>query len=143
MSVKRNTALYLWPIVVLISGCMQIGDENLFDLYDQEAPRLLATLPAAGWIQVPRGIRIKIWFSEPIAPETVDSQSISLQSGSQSVTASFLVSVDDQGLGLVELQPWLPLIGGVRYRLQVTEQVTDLLGNPLAQSQEIQFHTTR
>lgn len=126
-----------------LQSCTLVGEDDLYGDFDQSPPRVVKSLPADGWIQVPTGLHPKVWFSEPLDPASVSLQSLHLFTGQELVVCSYLVSEEEDGSGLVELEPVLPMIGGVRHRLRVTSGVTDLLGNPLEEPVEILFTTMR
>lgn len=140
MSLRTAIAFLL---LATLSGCSISSDEEIFTLIDQQPPRVVRTQPADGWIEVPPGIVVKIWFSEPVDPVSVGPQSVYLASGMEWEASSYLVSEDQDGLGMVVLQPLNPLIGGVRQQLVITAGVTDLYGNPLAEDVLVQFETLR
>lgn len=123
----------------LLSGCMLVGDEDLFGVFDDVPPRVVATFPPDGWDQVPTGVDVRIWFSEPVDPQSVHRGSITLLSGDDLAEGRFEVSAD----GLVVFRPLHPLIPGVAYRLAVTVWVTDMYGNPLENGVETGFRTLR
>ena len=135
--------LLLSVLAACLGSCTLVGEDDLYGVIDADPPRVVESLPADGWIQVPTGMHPKVWFSEPVDPASVKLQSLHLFTGQELVACSYLVSEDEDGRGLVELQPILPMIGGVRHRLRVTDGVTDLLGNPLEQPVEILFTTMR
>jgi hypothetical protein len=136
MSLKNVFLLVGWS---LLCGCMIGGDEDLFGRFDNVPPRVVGTFPRDGWEEVPTGVDVRIWFSEPVDPESVHRGSITLISGDDLAEGRFEVSAE----GLVVFTPLRPLIPGVAYRLAVTTWVTDLYGNPLEYGVETGFRTLR
>jgi hypothetical protein len=120
-------------------GCTLTADEDLLGTFDDVPPRVLEVFPPDGWEEVPTGVEVRIWFSEPVEPTSVHRGSITLISGEDLAEGSFEVSED----GLVVFTPLQALISGVAYRLVVTSWVTDLYGNPLESGVETGFSTLR
>jgi hypothetical protein len=104
--------------------------------FDDVPPRVLDIFPPDGWEEVPTGVEIRIRFSEPVEPTSVQRGSITLISGEDLAEGSFEVAG-----ALVVFTPLKPLISGVVYRLVVTAWVTDLYGNPLESGVETTFRT--
>jgi Big-like domain-containing protein len=127
----------------LLGGCTLTSDEDLFGVHDQVAPQVVETLPGNDWIQVPLGIELKIWFSEPVEPNSVYVESLHLYTGQDLMQADYLVSQTDDGLGLVVLRPNSLLVPGVRYHLKITSLITDLFGNSLPEDKQVIFTTRR
>jgi hypothetical protein len=120
-------------------GCTLTADEDLLGSFDDVPPRVLEIFPPDGWEEVPTGVEIRIWFSEPVEPTSVHRGSITLLSGEDLAEGRFEVSPE----GLVVLTPLQPLIPGVAYHLAVTTWVTDLYKNPLEYGVESGFSTLR
>ncbi len=139
MRFVTRLVLCIW-VAVAASGCTLVGDD-LYDPFDDVRPEVLETLPGDGWIQVPPGIALKVWFSEAIEPGTVNQDHLVLYSGAHLHDCRYRVSVEADGRGLVEIEPFDPLIRGVTYHLQISELITDLAGNPLAARVEVTFRT--
>jgi hypothetical protein len=118
---------------------MLTGDEDLFGVFDAVPPRVVGTFPEDGREEVPTKVDIRIWFSEPVDPVSVNRGSITLISGDDPAEGRFEVDLE----GLVLFHPLHPLIPGVTYRLAVTTEVTDLYENPLEYGLEIGFRTLR
>ena len=130
-------------IAVFLAGlyfagaCTLTSDEDLLGVFDDVPPRVLEVFPPDGWEEVPTGVEIRIQFSEPVEPTSVNRGSVSLISGNDMAEGRFEVSAD----GLVVFTPLQPLISGVTYRLVITVWVTDLYGNPLESWVETTFKT--
>ncbi len=135
--------MVVWLATATLSGCSLSSGQELFDVVDPVAPRVVRTLPADGWIEVPPGMDLKVWFSEPVDPVSIGPQSIYVASGQEWEACSYLVSEDEGGLGLVVLQPLRPLIGGVRHDLVIGTLVEDLFGNHLNEELRVQFVSLR
>jgi len=121
-----------------LSGCTLTAEEDLLGTFDDVPPRVLEVFPPDGWEEVPTGVEIRIWFSEPVEPTSVHRGSITLLSGDDLAEGRFEVA----GAQVV-FAPLQPLISGVAYRLVVTAWVTDLYGNPLESGVETTFKTLR
>jgi hypothetical protein len=117
-------------------ACTLTADEDLLGSFDDVPPRVLDIFPPDGWEEVPTGVEIRIRFSEPVEPTSVQRGSITLISGEDLAEGSFEVAG-----ALVVFTPLKPLISGVVYRLVVTAWVTDLYGNPLESGVETTFRT--
>ena len=119
-------------------GCTLTADEDLLGTFDDVPPRVLEIFPPDGWEEVPTGVEVRIWFSEPVEPTSVHRGSITLLSGDDLAEGGFQVAE-----ALVVFKPLQPLISGVAYRLVITTWVTDLYGNPLESGLETGFSTLR
>jgi len=125
------------PVVLgCLGACTLTSDEDLLGTFDDVPPRVLEVFPPDGWEEVPTGVEIRIRFSEPVDPASVQRGSITLISGEDLAEGSFEVAE-----ALVVFTPLKPLISGVVYRLAVTAWVTDLYGNPLESRVETTFRT--
>lgn len=120
-------------------GCTLTADEDLLGTFDDVPPRVLEVFPPDGWEEVPTGVEIRIWFSEPVEPASVHRGSITLLSGDDLAEGRFEVSEKQP----VVFTPLQPLISGVTYHLVITTWVTDLYGNPLESGVETTFSTLR
>lgn len=129
--------------LALVGGCTWTSDQDLYPPLDAEPPRVVGSIPQDGWIQVPSGMELRVWFSEPVDPASVDRGSIYLYTGQELVALRYLVGQEQDGRGLVVLRPERPLLRGVEYILHIRDGVTDLLGNPLHHEVEIRFETQR
>ncbi|MBN2496029.1 MAG: Ig-like domain-containing protein [Deltaproteobacteria bacterium] len=132
----------LASIAAWACGCSLVGDE-LYDPLDEIPPEVVDVFPPDGWIQVPPNASVRIRFSEAVDPDSVGPESVYLYSGALSPQGRYRVEVEPDGCGLATFEPYEPLLGGVRYRLYVTEAVCDLLGNPLAAPFKSTFTTVR
>jgi hypothetical protein len=143
MSLRPKDLLIWISGLVLTAGCTVVSEEDLFSAIDDSKPWVEDSLPQDGWIQVPTGITLKIWFSEPVEPATVSIGNIHLFSGQDLTPASYLAGEEEDGRGLVVLRPRESLIPGVQYTLRITTRITDLYGNPLEAETLILFHTIK
>lgn len=141
MSLRETIAMFLAGLA--LSGCSISSGQELFDVVDSSVPRVVRTLPADGWIEVPPGMDLKIWFSEPVDPVSVGPQSMYVVSGIEWEACNYLVSEGQAGLGLVVLQPLKPLLAGVRHEIVIGTQVEDLFGNNLGEEVRVMFVTMR
>ena len=138
--------LRAWTLLLLaylLAGCLSASDEKLYPPIDSVPPRVVETLPEDGWMQVPTKMDVKVWFSEAIDPQSVYLSSMHLVTGQELVAASYLVSEEEDGRGLVVMRPLRPMVPGVVHRLRITTGVQDLFGNPLSHQVEISFSTLR
>ncbi len=121
------------PLIALLAlgGCTLTGEEPLFEPVDAQPPRIVASLPAHGWIAVPVGIEPRVWFSEPVDPASVGPNTVALWSGDHEAEVRYHIDVEPDGRGVVRLTPVRPLLSGVRYVLGIARRVTDVYGNPL------------
>jgi hypothetical protein len=107
---------------------------------DDEAPRLLATVPAAGAARVSLDGDLVATFSEPLDPDSVRPDTVALHGPDGAVPAAVtLVAVDR-----LRVVPNALLRPGTTWRLHLTggpDGLRDQAGNPLAQSQSIEFTT--
>ncbi|MBW1809474.1 MAG: Ig-like domain-containing protein [Deltaproteobacteria bacterium] len=143
MSLRQAIGNVSIASLCLLGGCTLTADEDLFGVHDQIAPQVVQTLPGDDWIQVPLGIELKIWFSEPVEPNSVYVESLHLYTGQDLMQADYLVSQTENGCGLVVLRPDSLLVPGVCYHLKITSLITDLFGNPLEEDKQVIFTTMR
>jgi len=143
MSLRSGVWLSGLLVPVLLAGCGLTSEEELFGVFDDTPPEVVATLPGADWIKVPPSITVRVWFSEVVDPASVWIGSIQLISGQDLASAVYQVEAEADGRGLVLLDPREPLIPGVEYMLRITEKVTDLYGNPLQDETRVVFETLR
>jgi hypothetical protein len=140
--VRRAARWLLAALVLAGSSCTLVGDE-LYPLLDDVAPEVIASFPEQGWLQVPTGITLEVWFSEPIEPATVGRNQVTLFSGDHLQRCRYQAEQTPEGLGLVRIEPVEALIAGVHYRLEITRGITDRAGNPLAAPFGLTFDTLR
>ncbi len=125
---------------VLASACTITADET-YPRFDDTPPRVLRTFPQNGWVQVPRSVTIKVWFSEPVEPSTVSVATMTLFSGDLFQRCRYEVSQLEDGTCLVQMRPLDMLMPGVEYQLEIYQGVSDLNGNTLLSSTGFSFTT--
>lgn len=139
--IPARASPWLACAVLLVGGCTWTSEQELYPPVDGVPPRVVDIIPGDRWIQVPTGVEIRIWFSEPVDPATVDRASVYLFTGQELAQVRYVVGEEQDGRGLALLRPDPPLLGGVEYVLRVRQTVTDRLGNPLDHPVEIRFWT--
>ncbi len=140
---KRHLLLMLLLMtsaLIGLAGCTITGDD-IYPALDDTAPEVLRTFPEQGWIQVPRSVTIKVWFSEPVDPSKVSVATMTLSSGEHFQRCRYRVGETEDGLGLVEMSPMDELMGGVEYQLAIYQGLKDLSGNELLSVVEVSFRT--
>ena len=138
MSIVRTIACVL--ALLAATGCTVVGDD-LYESFDADPPRVVASEPADGAAGVPVGITCRVWFNEPVEPATVDGDAVVLVSGEHVHLCRLRVDQEPDGRGRLEVEPLDPLIPAVAYHLRLGEQITDRVGNPLAGPVDITFRT--
>ncbi|WP_158620444.1 MULTISPECIES: Ig-like domain-containing protein [Corallococcus] len=93
---------------------------------DRTPPRIVTQTPAQGASAVSVRQTIQATLSEPLAPTTVNSQSIRLVANGGFVDADVLLSEDGKTFNVVPLNP-VPVSSAIRVSL--SDSVTDLAGN--------------
>ena len=139
MRVIKNVILVC--LYLLFAACAFTADEDLFDKIDNQPPQIVASQPADGWIQVPLGSTIRVWFSEPLDAASVNQGNISLFSGEVTEVVAINTTELEDGRGLLEVIPQRRLIPSVIYHLWISKKVCDLYGNQLPQAVWISFET--
>ncbi len=124
----------------MLCGCSLEGPA-LYPPADGEAPRVVASWPPAGWIQVPPAVRPRVWFSEPLDAGSLAPGSVRLWSGEREERPGLTAGAEEDGRGVLALEPVRPLLGGARYHLRVEGWVADLHGNLMGEAFELTFHT--
>ncbi|HOX42584.1 MAG TPA: Ig-like domain-containing protein [Myxococcota bacterium] len=135
-----SLALGLLALGRWLGGCSLEGPA-LYPPLDGQPPRVVASLPADGWIQVPPGLRPRVWLSEPLDEDSLLPGAVRLWSGPREERLGLVAGEDEDGRGVLALEPREPLLGGVRYHLRLEGWVTDRLGNPLGDAWEVEFAT--
>ena len=103
---------------------------------DAVAPTVAGTTPANGASEVPVSASIRITFSEPMDPLTLNAASVLLSDGMTFVAGSVTASGDT-----AIFTPAAPLRMSTRYTLVVEVGATDLLRNELPGRSTINFTT--
>jgi len=93
-------------------------------------PRVVRVNPPRGRTRVPLNTRAVIVFTEPVAAQTLTTQTIRLLQNGQPVPATVVLSAD--GLS-VELVPNQPLQHATSYTISITTGVRDLADDALEQ----------
>jgi len=99
-------------------------------------PTVVATTPVDGAVDVPLNQRIRIVFSESMAPSSVNAATFTLREGSVPIAATITYS----GISSV-LAPWEPLAENTEYTATLSTGATDLAGNKIESSYEWRFTT--
>ena len=102
-------------------------------------PIVVRTSPPPKKRDVPLNLTIIVVFSEPIAPATLNTTSVRLQTGS-TLVAGMLAFIDDAHL-TATVVPTAPLTAATDYTLTVTQDVQDLDGQSLEAPVVVQFTT--
>jgi Bacterial Ig-like domain len=112
-----------------------ITDESATAPTDGEAPKLVASSPGLGSNDFSVDAGIEVIFDEPIDVERARAGGIRLEQGTAAVSSI----IESHGAAVV-VRPLVPLAYGTAYRV-VLQDVADVAGNPLAQTQPITFTT--
>lgn len=129
-----RTALMLAPLL-LIAACARPGDELPWERHDEHAPQPVESCPADDARDVPTGVQPLIRFEFPgesapdLDPDSLGDRTVTLIS-SDAFRVRGYVSLD-AARGVVLFAPQDALHPFVRYEIQVTGQVRDVLGNPV------------
>ena len=102
-------------------------------------PRVIATSPTNGAVQVSRVVPVVVTFSEPVHPARVAAGDVRLLDAA-GVVVPASVTLNLRGTS-VTLLPSAPLAGGTRHTLAVSNRLTDLTGLPLEGPSEFPFTT--
>lgn len=97
---------------------------------DDVEPAVEVTNPVDGATDVPVNVPVRVRFTKPIDPTTVDANTFALQSASgATVACAITVSTDDQ---VVTFTPLRPLEAGADYTLTISAELVDGLGHPVS-----------
>ncbi|MBW2388806.1 MAG: Ig-like domain-containing protein [Deltaproteobacteria bacterium] len=96
---------------------------------DVTSPRVASVLPADGAVEVAITSLIYVTFSEPITPATITSASFDVRADASPVSGSFSFSSDNTS---VRFTPTGDLPFAAVVTIELTEDITDDAGNPLA-----------
>ena len=112
---------------------------SVIEVPARRRPRVVRTVPPRGKTDVPLNARIVVVFSEPLDPQTLSTASVQLLRGTVPVTGrlEFL----DADHVTVEFIPNALLAPATRYRLEITQEVRDLDGEPLEVPVTVDFET--
>jgi hypothetical protein len=105
---------------------------------DNEAPEVYFNYPESGATGVATDTPIYAYFSENMAPLSVNSTTVYLRNESSQALVSGELSLTDNVLNFIAAAN---LKAQTPYRLTITRGVTDLVGNPLAQDYSWSFTT--
>ncbi len=106
---------------------------------DAANPTIQGTFPQNSATGIDVGISsIDIGFSEPMSPDTITAQNITLTAGSKSITGK--VKYDPMSNN-AKFMPANALIANTQYTLSVATSTTDLAGRYLNSAQTISFKT--
>ena len=126
----RRAALALALMAFLMYSC------GGTDIPDQVPPTVAATTPADNATNVAIDAAVSVTFSEAIATATINADHFSLSDGEGAVPGT--VSYADK---VARFTPASPLAYSTRYTATVAADVTDLAGNPMADSLSWSFTT--
>ena len=82
-----------------------------------------------------------ILFTEEISSSTITHNNVILSKDDAPVAKAFHLKTAN-GRSILNLKTQLPLEAGETYKITLTQNITDLLGNPMAQEKEINFTTS-
>jgi alpha-tubulin suppressor-like RCC1 family protein len=102
-------------------------------------PRVVRTVPPRGKTDVAINQSIIVVFSEPVAASTLSPSSVQLFQGNRAVPGTVRL-LDGTG-AIAAFVPTAPLARNTQYRLQVTQAVRDLQGDPLETGMTVMFTT--
>lgn len=94
--------------------------------------------PASGSVNVPVNQSMRIIFSEPADPSTLNSSNLYLTQGSTRVAGTLQLDADNSGATFI---PATVLKGFTLYTLVATDGITDRVGRKLALPQSVSFTT--
>lgn len=94
--------------------------------------------PASGAVNVPIDQAVRVIFSEPADPATVNSSTLYLTQGSTRIAGTLRLDADNGG---ATFTPASPLKGFTLYTLVVTDGIADRVGRKLAMPQSVSFTT--
>ena len=114
---------------VLDLGTITLDDKPIF---------VTAVNPASGAGTVPVNQELRVLFSEPAAPETLNLGNIYLTQGSSRISGVLTPDADNRG---ITFKPSEPLQSFTLYTLVVKDDVNDLVGRKLALPQSVSFTT--
>ena len=92
-------------------------------------PTLVGTSPASGAIGVPLNAVIVLSFSEPLDVINASNGGLQVQLGGVSIPGAIALSSSNQQ---VTFTPAAPLTAGATYSIVTTSQITNVVGEPLA-----------
>jgi hypothetical protein len=114
-----------------------------YQVADVIAPSIISSSLADGAVDVPFDIRLVVTFDEPLAVETVNSDSVRLtvdESSGDLVYGRVHLSSDGR---VVTFVPHYELDGGLNYTLTLASVMADTAGNTVGQDYLIQFTTSQ
>ena len=114
---------------VLDLGTITLDDKPIF---------VIAVNPSSGAVTVPVNQELRVLFSEPAAPDTLNLGNIYLTQGSSRISGVLTPDADNRG---ITFKPSEPLQSFTLYTLVVKDDVTDLVGRKLALPQSVSFTT--
>lgn len=106
------------------------------DEVDSTPPTVSSSWPLRDMIGVAPNQAVSLVFSEPMAPSSISTQTLTLRQGAASIPAT----VTYFGL-TATLTPWQPLELGTEYTATMSVAAVDLAGNPLESAYEWRFTT--
>ncbi|ABQ27183.1 Ig-like domain-containing protein [Geotalea uraniireducens] len=107
-------------------------------ILDDKPITVIAVDPVSGAVDIPVSQAIKILFSEPANPLTVNSSTVYIQQGTSRITGSLVLDQDNKG---VTFTPSAPLTGFTLYTVVVTTGIQDRVERPLPQTFTSTFST--
>ena len=129
----RSRGALALALVCTLSSCGGGEPTNV----EHTPPTLIETTPTPGETRVPRTTEVGATFSEAIATSSVTTTTFTLTPAGGSAIAG---TVDVDG-NTATFTPSSPLAFGTTYTARLTNGVTDLAGNGLAQAQTWSFTT--
>lgn len=141
LPIGRPLAIILGPAITDAAGNPLIG-ETFFPFTtefrdDAERPRLVAISPPGGALAVPVNARIVVQFDETIN-SIAAARGVRVSRGGEPVAGGVALSDANRRLTFT---PSVALEPGSVYAVEVTSDITDLIGFPLANPQSITFTT--
>ncbi len=103
------------------------------------APVIVRTVPPRSKRDVPLNTRVLVVFSEPIDPNSLTAQSVSLRAGNVIVPGTLTFATPDQTTA--EFVPSSSLRGSTDYELVITQTITDREGSVLEAPAQVPFTT--
>ncbi len=108
---------------------------------DEDPPQIDEQIPAPGAKLVNVGTSILVSFNEPLAPSSIDSDSLTLWDGDTIVEGDF---VFEYNTSLLRFNPWTSLAPGTPYTVRLNDSdgtITDSARNPFDQVVSWDFET--